>query len=80
MNTQTLNIALPRELVKAIDSAAKREYRNRSEFIREAVLRYLNDKEAWESIYAGGENVAKRLNIKSEAQIDRMIADYRRGK
>ena len=38
------------------------------------------DKEAWESIFATGEKTAKRLKIKNEAQINRMIADYRRGK
>ncbi|OGK26533.1 hypothetical protein A2954_01030 [Candidatus Roizmanbacteria bacterium RIFCSPLOWO2_01_FULL_37_12] len=41
MQTQTFNIALPKELVKKIDATAKKEYKNRSEFIREAVRKYL---------------------------------------
>ncbi|MBI3631647.1 MAG: ribbon-helix-helix protein, CopG family [Candidatus Staskawiczbacteria bacterium] len=34
MNTQTFNIALPKELVKEVDRTAKQEYKNRSELIR----------------------------------------------
>ena len=48
MQTQTLNISLPKDLVKRIDSFAKKEYRNRSEFIREAVRIYLKDLEDWD--------------------------------
>ena len=37
MQTRTLNIALPKELVKKVDEVAKKEYKNRSELIREAL-------------------------------------------
>ena len=45
MQTQTFNIALPKELVKRIDATAKKEYKNRSEFIREAVRIHLQKQE-----------------------------------
>lgn len=41
MNTQTFNISLPKELVKRVDELAKKEYRSRSSFIREALRIYL---------------------------------------
>lgn len=41
MNTQTFNISLPRELVKKVDKQARKEYRSRSSFIREALRIYL---------------------------------------
>lgn len=44
MNTQTLNIALPEDLVKKADQLAKKEYRNRSELIREALRIYIKEK------------------------------------
>jgi len=50
MQTQTLNISLPTELVKKVDQVAKKEYRNRSEFIRQAVRVYLSRTERWEKI------------------------------
>lgn len=50
MNTQSFNIVLPRELVEKTDELAKKEYRNRSELIREAVRLYILDKERSESL------------------------------
>jgi len=45
MSTQTFNIILPKELVKKIDERAKKEYKNRSELIREAVRFYVEKQE-----------------------------------
>lgn len=80
MQTQTFNIALPKELVKKIDEVAKREYRNRSELIREAVRRYLQEIDRWERIFEYGKKVGKRMGIKSEEDVDRIIHEYRHGK
>lgn len=80
MNTQTLNIALPKELVKKVDALAKKEYRNRSELIREALRVYIEDKSEWEQIFAAGEEAAKRMGIKSEAEIDDIVYEYRHGR
>lgn len=77
MNTQTLNIALPKDLVKKVDQAAKREYRNRSELIREALRVYLEDKSEWEQIYKFGEKVMKDMGIKNEEEIDKIVYEYR---
>lgn len=38
MKTQTINISLPRELVKKIDEQAKKDYATRSDYIRTALL------------------------------------------
>lgn len=80
MQTQTFNIALPKELVKKIDEVAKREYRNRSELIRESVRRYLKDVDEWEQIFKSGEKIAKRLGIKSEQDVDKIVYEFRHGK
>jgi metal-responsive CopG/Arc/MetJ family transcriptional regulator len=52
MNTQTFNISLPRELVKRVDQLAKKEYRSRSSFIREALRIYLIKAEEENRIFA----------------------------
>lgn len=79
MNTQTLNIALPRELVKKVDEAAKKEYKNRSELIREALRVYLKDMEEWELIFKAGREAGRKAGIKSEADVDRIVYEYRHG-
>lgn len=73
------NIALPKLLVAKIDDVAKREYRNRSEFIREAVRVYLADRNEWDELFAFGGTQAKKLGIKSEKDADRIVANFRKG-
>lgn len=80
MKTRAFNIALPEELVKEIDRTAKSKYQNRSEFIRDAVVRRLEDLRDWEQIFQAGQAAAKRLGIKSEADVNRIIQEYRREK
>ena len=76
MNTQTLNISLPRELVKKVDKLAKKEYRNRSELIRQALRRYLEDRYEWENLLSYG----KKMGIKSEKQVNDIVYEYRHGR
>lgn len=80
MQTQTFNIALPKELVKKVDAAAKKEYRNRSELIREALRIYLTDTENWEKIFAAGQEAGKKAGIRSEEDVNQIVNDYRHGK
>ena len=80
MKSQSFNIALPRELVQKIDQAAQKEYRNRSEFIREAVMFRLQDLQNWEKIFQAGKAAGKRSRIKSEADINRIVYQYRHGR
>lgn len=80
MQVQTFNIALPRDLVKRVDQVAKKEYRNRSELIREALRVYLKDKNEWEEIFKYGKEAGKRLGIKSEADVDKIVYEFRHGR
>lgn len=80
MNTQTLNISLPKDLVKKVDELAKKEYRNRSELIRGALRIYLQDKEEWQQIFAAGEKAMKKMGIKSEEEINEIVYEYRHGR
>ncbi|OGH05987.1 MAG: hypothetical protein A2W22_03625 [Candidatus Levybacteria bacterium RBG_16_35_11] len=80
MQTQTLNIALPKDLVKKVDNVARKEYRNRSELIREALRIYLQDKEEWQQIFRAGEKAMKKMGIKSEEEVDKIMYEYRHGR
>lgn len=80
MATQTLNIALPKELVKKIDQQAKEEYRNRSELIREALRIYLKRREDWSQIFKAGRQAARKMGITSEKQINDIVYEFRHGR
>jgi metal-responsive CopG/Arc/MetJ family transcriptional regulator len=80
MNTQTLNIALPEDLIKKVDELAKKEFRNRSDLIREALRSYIKSSEKWEELFSYGASVAKKMGITSEDEINRIVADSRHGK
>lgn len=80
MQTQTLNIVLPNQLIKKVDQLAKKEYRNRSELIREALRVYLKDKGEWEQIFEYGKQVGKKMGIKSEEDVNRIVYEHRHGR
>ncbi len=80
MQTQTFNIALPQVLVKEVDKVAKTEYKNRSELIREALRRYLEDKRKWEYIFKTGKKAARKMGITSEKQINDIVYEFRHGR
>ncbi len=80
MKTQTLNIALPENLVKTIDRTAKKEYRNRSELIREALRMYLKNTQEWEKIFTIGQRQAKKMGITDERRANKVVTDYRHKK
>lgn len=51
MATRTFNISLPDELVKQIDELAKKSYMSRSELIKHALIKKLNENEnEWQTV------------------------------
>ncbi len=80
MQTQTFNIALPKDLVKKIDQVAKKEYKNRSELIREALRIYLQNMQEWEDIFVYGKKIGKKMGIQSEEDVNKIVYEFRHGK
>ena len=80
MNVQTLNISLPKDMVKRVDELAKKEYRNRSELIRQALRIYITRMSEWDDIFRAGRAVAKKMGIKSEQQINDIVYEFRHGR
>lgn len=79
MQTQTINLSIPKPLLLMIDRQAKNEARTKSGLIQEAIRSYLNRQGAWEKIFAVGRRQAKKLKIKPN-QIEKIIDDYRQGR
>lgn len=80
MQTQTLNISLPKKLVRKTDLAAKKSFKNRSEYIKDAITMRLKEESDWERIFAEGKKIGKKMGIKTEEDVNRIIKDYRREK
>lgn len=80
MLLQTFNISLPKDLVAMADSVAKKEYRNRSELIKEALRTYLVSKQNWEELYSYGKQIGSKLNIKSEEELFDKLNSYKNAK
>jgi metal-responsive CopG/Arc/MetJ family transcriptional regulator len=79
MQVQTLNISLPKDLVIKADLVAQKEYRSRSELIKEALMRYLKDKGVWDELFAYGKKIGKKMGIKSEEDVYEIVSKYRNG-
>jgi metal-responsive CopG/Arc/MetJ family transcriptional regulator len=73
--SKTITLSLPSNLADKIDEMMKEEGRNRSELLREALKRYIEEKE-WQKIYHYGEMKAREKEI-TEDQIEDII-DARR--
>ncbi len=76
MGSVRVNITLPTQLLEQIDEAAREEHRSRSEFIRELARRHLA-KSAWERYKPLVAERARQLGIETEADIERLIDEYR---
>jgi len=79
MKSKTFNMSLPASLLAKIDAVAKREYRNRSELIREALRKYVQDIEEWEALFTYGHQQAREKGVKSERQVNEIVRQYRHG-
>ena len=77
MSSKAFNITLPQELVKKIDIAAKREYSNRSDYIRGVLVRDLNEREQWSTFFEKTQAKGNRLGIKTEQQVYDTIEEYK---
>lgn len=71
-NTEVISVSLPPRLSQRLDKARQREGRTRSNFIRNMLEQYLEDAR-WERIYRRGAETARKFNITSEDDIDRIL-------
>lgn len=75
--SKVLSVSLPPTLVREAEKVAQLEGRTRSELFREALRRYLQERQ-WQEIQAYGAKQVKRLGLKSR-DVNRLITEYRRG-
>ena len=74
-NTKLITISLYPELLAEAERLAKEEQRTRSEFFREAIRRYIEEKK-WERLYRLGRLKAQEQGL-TEADVERLVEEYR---
>ena len=73
--TKTITCSLPPEMADRVDEAMKQQGRSRSEFLREAVLRYIEECE-WRQLLQYGEAKAREKGIGPD-DVSRLVEEYR---
>ncbi|MBI3342654.1 ribbon-helix-helix protein, CopG family [Candidatus Gottesmanbacteria bacterium] len=66
MDTQMINFSIPTALLRQMDRTAEIESRNRSEFLREAIRQYLQEREERQRDFALIRRSAERINMTEE--------------
>jgi metal-responsive CopG/Arc/MetJ family transcriptional regulator len=74
--TKLITISLFPELLEEAEKLAKEEKRTRSEFFREAIRRYIEEKK-WERLYRYGRLKAQEKGL-TEEDVERLVDEYRR--
>ena len=84
MAAQTINISLPKELVKKVDQAARKEFASRSDYIRQALVGKLkadqplqNDWDLLEALSAEIAEKAARLGYRTKDDFVRVVKEVR---
>ena len=73
--TRTITFSLPPEMAERLDQAMQKQGRSRSEFLREAVMRYIEECE-WRQLLRHGEERARRRGISPE-DVAELVEEYR---
>ena len=73
--TRTITFSLSPEMANRVDEVMKQQGRTRSEFLREALLRYLQECE-WRELLQYGEQRAREQGLEPE-DVDRLTDEYR---
>jgi metal-responsive CopG/Arc/MetJ family transcriptional regulator len=76
--TKPITISLPADLVREAQRVAKEEARTRNELIRDALQQYLASRR-WQRLRQWGAETAKRLGLKNEADLQRLLNKVRAG-
>jgi hypothetical protein len=73
-------VSLPAEMLGWAEGMARDENRTMSELVRKALRVYQRERQAWQDVFAYGEANAKRLGVRTEEDVVRMVREHRRQK
>ncbi len=73
--SDTESVSMPSSLLAEVQAVANEEHRSRDELVREAIVRYLENRR-WQRLLAYGEQQARSLGL-TDADVPRLIEEYR---
>ena len=76
---EPLSFTFPKEMVEEIRNIAKEERKTKSQLVRDAVNRYIQEKK-WRGLQMKAALIARALGVSSEQDVDRLVHQYRRNK
>lgn len=71
-NTAVISISLPKRTVRALEETRRQNGQSKSAFIAALIEKEREDRR-WQRIYKKGEEIAKKLGITSEEDVDRIL-------
>jgi metal-responsive CopG/Arc/MetJ family transcriptional regulator len=74
-----LNISLPKELYDAVENLAQIENKSKAEITREIIREYMTKRERWLILRQWGAETINKLGLIDEADVDKLIHQYRSG-
>lgn len=77
--TKTLTVSLPPQIYEEVERLAKEERKTKSELFRDMIGAYEDylDERRWRRLRRLGKETAKRLNITSEEDIEKLVHEAR---
>ncbi|MFZ3063100.1 MAG: ribbon-helix-helix protein, CopG family [Actinomycetota bacterium] len=77
--TKTVTVSLPPQVFEEVERLAKQERKTKSELFRDMISVYEDylDEKRWRRLKRLGRETAKRLNITSEEDIERLVHEAR---
>ena len=73
--TKTITFSLPPEMANRVDEVVRQQGKSRSELLRDALVRYIEDCE-WQQLLRYGERRARALGIGPE-DVSSLVDEYR---
>ncbi len=74
--TKLISFSIMPDFLREVEEVARAENRTKSELIREALRRYIEDRE-WEKLTRDARRKSAETGIKTEEDIQRIVDEYR---
>ncbi len=78
--TKIVNMSLPADTYAQIEDLARRKGVSKSQLLRESLSQYLASEQRRRRIRSWGEETARKLGIRDEQDVEKIIHQYRREK
>lgn len=80
MPATMVTFTVPEPLLYSFDKVMQKQSKTRSEYLRETMRQAIQADKEWEQLFVNGRKYAKKLGIKTEEDVQKLIDDYREGK